>query len=219
MNDVAVNFVRRGARIGGVAGAVAGGAIGGLPKTKIDSSTGKTRTRSTKERVVEGLLGAGAGAYAGRGAGRFAGALKKPRLTPSRPDWLKDAKNKTEAKAAWRAHARKTHPDRGGSNTAFNKAKSEWLENEPTFKTAMLNAFADELEKISSIGALLGGVAGYKLGPNSSKGKIVGSLVGAGLGHAIGVAGGAAKKQLVDEPHERDMRELYGYQPSAGQSF
>jgi hypothetical protein len=107
----------------------------------------------------------------------------------------------------------------GGDAKAFHKAKKEWAHHEPTFKTAMLAAFADEIEKIASIGALLGGVAGYKLGPNTAKGKIVGSLVGAGLGHAIGAAGGAAKKQLVDEHHAREERELYGYQPAAGQSF
>lgn len=82
-----------------------------------------------------------------------------------------------------------------------------------------LTAFADELEKIASIGAILGGAAGYKLGPNTAKGKLVGALVGAGLGHAVGAIGGAAKRQLVDEPHARDMRELYGYQPVAGQSY
>lgn len=88
-----------------------------------------------------------------------------------------------------------------------------------TFKMAMLTSFHDELEKIAAVGAILGGMAGYKLGPNTTKGKAVGTLMGAGLGHVVERAGAAAKRGLVDEPHERDMRELYGYQPTAGYSY
>lgn len=91
------------------------------------------------------------------------------------------------------------------------------------FREALLLALADELEKIAFVGAAIGGAAGYSMGPNTPKGKIVGTLVGAGVGHAIQGAGKSAKRQFIDEPHEREQRELHGYQPAAqanmGQNF
>lgn len=223
--DFILKGVNRGGRIGGVAGAIGGGLLSGLPKER-KNSDGSVHVRSKGERISTGLLGAASGAYAGRSFGRVAGGVhnvnkwvKGHRPAEVRPDWLKKAKTKAEAKAAFRDQARKLHPDHGGNPSEFRKMHDEWKQHEHAFKTAMLSSFADELEKIASVGAILGGIAGYKVGPNTLRGKAVGTLVGAGLGHAAGAAGKAAKTQLVDEPHEREMRELYGYQPAAGYSY
>ncbi len=83
------------------------------------------------------------------------------------------------------------------------------------FNYTTLSAFANELEKISMIGSILGGAAGYKISPNTPKGKLVGTLIGAGVGHVAQGVGALAKRKLIDEPHAREERELYGYQPYA----
>lgn len=221
--------MRKGARtgglIGGIGGAIAGGTALSVPSTYVDD-LGDTKQIPIGDRVTRGIVGAGVGGYFGHGIGRFGGAVtnahrwgNESRPTVVRPDWLKKAKTKAQAKAAFRAQAKKMHPDHGGDPSAFRKMHDEWKEHEPTFKTAMLAAFHDEIEKISAVGAILGGMAGYKLGPNTMKGKVVGTLMGAGMGHVVERAGAAAKRGLVDEPHEREMRELYGYQPSVGYSY
>lgn len=217
--------IQSGGRIGGLGGAVAGGVIGAAPSKHTDAQ-GNVHHHSIGGRIARGAIGAGIGAYTGHSVGRVGGAItnahrwnKGTRPGITRPDWLKNAKTKAEAKAAFREQAKKTHPDHGGNADSFRNMQKEWEQHEPTFKVAMLAAFQDELEKIAGIGALLGGLAGYKVGPNTTKGKIVGTLVGAGLGHAIGQAGKAAKQGLVDEQHEREMRELYGYQQQAPDQF
>lgn len=225
--DPAVQYVRRGARIGGLVGGVGGAAVGGtlgaLPGVYIDPDTGRQKSRTTGERIGGGIVGAGAGGYLGFSPGRLVGAIhhakkwmKGYRPVPKRPDWLKGAKTKAEARRAYHAQARKVHPDlHGGNDKPFKDLSIEWKEHEPHFKTAMLNALADELQKIAALGAILGGAAGYKLGPNSSKGKLIGTLAGAGIGHAVQGAGRMAKKNFVDDLHAKEQQELYGYQPVA----
>lgn len=227
IDPAAVNYVRRGARVGGLiggsGGALLGGAAGALPRMYTDLDTGKEKKKTVGQRAMGGAIGAGAGGYIGYSPGRLAGAvhhankwIKGHRPRPPLPAWLKGVKTKAEAKAAWKAEARKTHPDlHGGDGSKFDQVKTEWKAQESHFKTAMLIAFADELEKIAAIGAILGGAAGYKMAPNTPKGKLVGALIGAGAGHAVQGVGGLAKKKLIDEPHQREQRELYGYQPYA----
>lgn len=228
----AVNFVRRGARtggiVGGLAGVAGGGALGFLPKKHQDQS-GKTVDRTTGQRVLGGALSAGLLGWAGHDMGRLGGAMynanrwiKGYRPPIPRPDWLKGAKTKAEARRAYHAQARKVHPDlHGGDDGKFKDLSNEWEKHEPTYKTAMLNALADELEKIAQnkqamLGALLGGAAGYKLSPNSLKGKAIGTLIGAGVGAGVGAAAKGAKRTFVDELHHREQRDLYGYQPAVG---
>jgi hypothetical protein len=232
VDPAAVKFVRRGARIGGavggLGGAAVGGAIGGLPKTYKDfDEKGKVHKfeRTTKQRVAGGLLGAAAGGYIGHGPGRLVGAIHHAkkwvgghRPESMRPDWLKGIKTKADAKAAFRARAKKLHPDLGGSDEAFDSFKQEWNQHKDMFKEAMLHAFADELQKIASLGAIIGGAAGYKLSPNTAKGKLIGTLAGAGVGAATGGILGKAKRTFIDEPEHREQRELYSTPPVAGQS-
>lgn len=223
----AVKYVRRGARIGsaigGGGGALLGGAAGVLPKTYIDPTTGKEKKRTVRQKITAGVIGAGSGGYLGYSPGRLAGAvhhakkwIKGHRPPSAMPTWLKGAKTKAEGRRMFHAQVRKLHPDfHGGDDTSIKKLNAEWDDYEPHLKTAMLSAFADELEKIAAIGAIIGGAAGYKMAPNTPKGKLMGALVGAGAGHIVQGASGLAKKKLVDEPHEREQRELYGYQPYA----
>lgn len=228
LDPAAIKYVRRGARIGGAigggSGAVLGGAAGALPSKYTDLNTGQEKKKTVGQRVTNGVIGAGAGGYLGYSPGRLIGAIHhankwikghRPRPT-SVPDWLKGAKTKAEGRKAYHAQARKMHPDlHGGDDAHIKSLNVEWGDHEQHFKTAMLLAFADELEKIAAVGAILGGAAGYQLSPNTAKGKLVGTLVGAGAGHVLQGAGGLAKKKLLDEPHEREQRELYGYQPYA----
>lgn len=227
LDPAAVNYVRRGANIGGTigatGGAVLGGVLGAVPRTHTDLHTGEKKKRTGKQRIAGGILGAGAGGYLGHSPGRLIGAIHHAkkwvnghRPRPSLPDWLKGAKTKAEARRAYFAQARKVHPDlHGGSDTPIKNLNTDWEAHEPHFKTAMLTAFAEELEKIATLGAVLGGTAGYKLGPNTPRGKLMGTLVGAGAGHVLQGAGNLAKRTLIDEPHHREQRELYGYQPYA----
>lgn len=221
------NYIRRGASIGGVmgsgGGAILGGVAGALPSKYVDPNTGQEKKKTVGQRVATGVIGAGAGGYLGYSPGRFAGAVHHAkkwgnghRPRPSVPAWLKGAKTKAEGRKAYHAQARKLHPDlHGGDEASIKNLNLEWGDHEQHFKTAMLSAFADELDKIAAVGAILGGAAGYQLSPNTTKGKLVGALVGAGAGHVLQGAGGLAKKKLINEPHEREQRELYGYQPYA----
>lgn len=208
------NFIRQGARTGGHVGNLIGNIVGGvafgLPKTY--EQEGKTHKRSTLNRIVRGTIGAAALGHAGRAVGGVTGKLYNARKIPS---WLGNAETKAEAQTAWRSHAKKTYENSGGDSKAFSKLRKEQDATKHFLKEAMLNAFADELEKISFIGAALGGAAGYKLSPSTPKGKLVGTLLGAGAGHVMQGAGSLAKRKLMDEPHAREERELYGYQPYA----
>lgn len=226
VDPAALKYVQRGARIGGAigggGGAVLGGIAGALP-SKYTDHAGQEKKRTIGQRVSSGILGAGAGGYLGYDPGRLVGAvhhakkwMKGYRPPSALPSWLKGAKTKAEGRKLYHAQARKLHPDfHGGDDAHIKRLNVEWGDHEPNFKTAMLNAFADELEKIAVLGAIIGGAAGHKLSPNTTKGKLVGTLIGAGIGHAAQSAGGLVKKKLVDEPHEREQRELYGYQPYA----
>jgi hypothetical protein len=233
IDPAAANYVRRGINtgrnIGTVGGAVAGGLLRGLPKTH-KNEHGETETRTPGERIGRGLMGALGLGYVGHQIGGTIGGLRNAHKwvsskhhgsqfygdQPKKPDWLKHAKNKAEAKAAWRAQALKTHPDHNqGIDKGFDKVKSDWALHEKFFKEAMLLGLADELHKIATLGTLLGGAAGYGLSPNTVKGKIVGTAIGAGAGHVLQNVGGLAKRKIVDEPHAREERELYGYQPYA----
>lgn len=214
MSSLTDKFVQRGVRTGSLAGAIGGGIIGGaalgLPKTY--KRKGKTQKRNTVHRIARGVIGAAALGHAGRSIGGVAGGLYNTIKTPS---WLNNARTKSEAQAAWKAHAKKTYESSNGSPKAFSRLRKEQDANKFFLKEAMLSAFADELEKIAVLGAALGGAAGYKLSPNTPKGKLMGTLIGAGAGHAIQGAGALAKRKLIDEPHAREERELYGYQPYA----
>lgn len=78
-------------------------------------------------------------------------------------------------------------------------------------KLTMYAAFADELEKIASVGAMVGGYAGYRLAPNDLKGKVTGAIGGALAGHVVGEGLQAAKRSVIDDPRARERAELYGY--------
>ncbi len=216
--------MKKGRNIGAISGSIAGGLLGGLPKSDTDSK-GNVHDRTTKERVVRGVLGALSFGHLGRTAGGLIGGTGNARkwaqghrpseFLPQKPDWLKNAKNKSEARAAWRTQARKVHPDLGGNANDFIKSEEAWSLFGPTYKEAMITGFSDELHKIAMLGAMLGGAAGYKLAPNTIKGKLLGSGIGAGLGQLAENSGRLAKRKLVDEPHLREQQELYGYQPYA----
>lgn len=230
--------MRTGGLIGGVAGGVAGAAGGALPKTYKDPNNhNKVTKRTLGQRIAGGVLLGASGAYTGHHIGRlgvglhrahkvvnkgFSASAVKPKTVP---DWLKGAKTKAEGRKAYKTQARKVHPDlHGGNDEHIKKLNIEWEDHEPHFKTAMLHALADELEKIAAhklaeagTGAVLGGTAGYMMAPNSVKGKVVGAVGGALVGHLAGKGLGAAKQQLIDQPHAYEQQQLYGYQPSAGQ--
>lgn len=216
----------RGSIIGGLGGGALGATIKGLPKKQTDQDTGKEKKLTNKERrnraIKGGLVGGATGVLYG---GRLGFALRAHKWNsgfrpaagthgipkPKTPDWLKGVESKADARRAFHAQARKLHPDLGGSEDAIKKLNQEWETHEPMFKKAMYDAFADELEKISSLGALIGGYAGHKIGPKSAKGQIYSVLGGAAVGHLAGKGLGAAKKQFVDEQAARDRETLYGY--------
>lgn len=233
-HEAAVNYVRRGARIGGIAGGVGGGllgaAAGGLPKNYADPTDGKIKKRTTAQRIGGAAIVGGLGAHVGHGLGRAAGAVRNYKKVvsgkfvpprPKPPEWLRHAKTKAEGRRAYHAEARKVHPDlHGGDDSKFKNLGKEWSEHEPHFKTAMLIALADELEKIAAhkqaaVGAILGGGLGYSLSPNSLKGKVIGTALGAGIGHMTGAAAKGAKKMLIDDPEEYERYQLYNHRPVA----
>lgn len=212
-----IQGIRKGQRIGTVGGAVLGGALGGLPKTNHE---GKTRTPS--QRILHGSINALGLGFSGRGIGGLTGGLRNAqkwnkgyRPSIKKPDWLKNAKNRAEGRRAYYSQARKVHPDlHGGSEDEIKTLNKEWETHEPFFKEALLKAFATELEKLAGFGgALAGGIIGYHL-PGGGKNKMINTVVGAGLGHMTGELGGIAKKKIIDDPHQRELQELYGYQPS-----
>lgn len=213
---------QRGLLYGGLGGAALGGAMFGLPKKDPQGSelTGKQRLgRAAVGALGFGVLGAMHGKDIGwnsrarkwnsgfRPAPGTAGGIPKP----ATPDWLAGATTKAEGRRAWHAQARKLHPDLGGSEDAIKNLNAEWETHEPLFKRAMYSAFADELEKIASLGALIGGAAGWKLSPNSTKSKIYGTLGGAALGHLTGKGLSAAKREMLDQYTAREHEALYGY--------
>jgi len=69
---------------------------------------------------------------------------------PEKPDWLRGAKTKADAKSAYRAQSRKHHPDLGGNADTMKQVNSDWDKWEGHFKEAMLLGFTDELEKIAA---------------------------------------------------------------------
>lgn len=223
------------ARGGAVRGAIAGGlglgalgaAVNGLPKTQKNILTGEEEKLTNKQRITRGVvggLGFGVlGAMHGRRMGwnhrakkwnagfRPAAGAPGGMPKPKTPDWLKGAKTRSEARRAYHAQARKLHPDLGGNPEAIKNLNVEWEKHEPMFKQALYDAFADELEKIASLGALAGGYAGYKLAPKSPKGKLYGALGGAAVGHLAGKGLSVAKQEILDRPAQRERQELYGY--------
>lgn len=207
----AIRSSRKGALIGAAALGIPGAVLG---STKKNRATGEERT--TKQRVVGGLVGGIAGAsygsVAGAGIGYDIGKARGFRPPPT-PDWLKGAKTKAEGRKLYHAQARKLHPDLGGSEEAIKKLNNDWAKHERMFKTAMLNAFADELEKIALVGAALGAYAGSKF---PGRNKPVNILAGAAIGHAAGALAKGVKRQVWDEQQAREHQALYGYQPSYG---
>ena len=64
---------------------------------------------------------------------------------------MKDIKNqsKSEAKKAYKAQARKNHPDMGGSEEKMKDVNAAWTKYKSHFtKEAALQAFCDELIRI-----------------------------------------------------------------------
>lgn len=230
-----VAYARRGAIGGALAGGLGLGAIGaaasGLPKTQTNWATGKKETLTKKQRISNaitgGLVSGGLGAYYGGQIGWNHRAHKwntgfRPGASvfggkPKAPDWLKGAKTKAEGRKMFHQMARKHHPDLGGDPEVFKRISQEWETHEPFFKEAMYAAFADEIEKIASLGALVGGYAGHRLSPKTQKGQLYGILGGALVGHLAGKGVGAAKREFVDDLKAREAQSLYGYIPYAGQ--
>jgi hypothetical protein len=63
-----------------------------------------------------------------------------------KPDWLKNIKTKAEAKKAYRAAARKHHPDRpGGSKEKMQDINASWEHWADKFASVHMGAFASEL--------------------------------------------------------------------------
>lgn len=212
-----VAFVQRGGLRGGLAGA-AGLGIGGA----LVGASGEDKT--LKERVLGGLAGGALGAGAGLAAGRRIGSninktrwLQEHPSAPAKPDWLKGISDHDVAHKAYKRQARIHHPDIGGSQDAFVRLGAEWDDAKAMMKKAMLDGFADELEKIAGLGALLGGAAGYKLSPNTLKGKLIGTLGGAAVGSMLGSAAKAGKRMFHDELKQREHASLYGYVPAGTQ--
>lgn len=196
----------------GIGTAAVGAAIGGLPKTKYDPETGKDKKRTNKQRLT--------GAAIGGAVGGLYGTLRGIHAHRSRvPGWLRKAKTRAEAKSLYKAEARKHHPDLGGDPAKFRKLVKEWEMNEPNYKSAMLHAFADEIEKIANAGTVAGAGLGYYLAPNSVKGKIIGTAAGAIGGGILGGLAGAAKRTFYDEPRAYERAQLYGYMPATNPAY
>ena len=84
--------------------------------------------------------------------------------------------------------------------------------------TAGRKLYRRHQEKKASLGALAGGYAGYKLSPTSDpKKKLYAVLGGAAVGHLTGKGLGAAKREIMDRPSQREREELYGYVPYSAQ--
>ena len=82
----------------------------------------------------------------------------------------------------------------------------------------LYNRHQEKKEKQASLGALAGGYAGYKLSPTSDpKKKLYAVLGGAAVGHLTGKGLGAAKREIMDRPSQREREELYGYVPYSAQ--
>jgi hypothetical protein len=165
-------FMTGGAVVGGAAGA-----YGGSRKSFTDIHTGKKVNRTPAGRVASGISngigGAVGGAYLGgmadsarlakkhgpnwqrnmgggyEGYARRNGGAPAGKAAPEKPDWLKGAKTKAEARKAFHAQSRKAHPDLGGSDAAQKEINKAWEHWEGQYKNAMYAGFADELEKIA----------------------------------------------------------------------
>ncbi len=214
---------RRGALLGGLGGAAVGAATFGIPKKDPRENTELTN----KQRLGRAALGALSFGTVGALHGKDIGFNHRARQwnsgfrpgvgqpggmpKPATPDWLKGAKTEAEGLKLYHAQARKMHPDLGGSPDAIKNLNAEWETHEPLFKKAMYDAFADEIEKIAGIGALLGGAAGWKLSPNTMKGKAYGTLAGAAAGHLVGAGLQATKREILDKPAAHEREQLYGY--------
>lgn len=205
-----------GTLAGGLTGAAIGAAAGGLPKHKFHPTTGKKQERTKKERITGAVVG---GLLSGLYGASYGHRLDRKPAGPQVPSWLKKTKTRAEGRRAYHAQARKHHPDLGGDPAKFRAVQKEWEMHEPTYKTAMINAFADELEKIANAGALAGGALGYALSPKSIKGKLIGTAAGALGGMALGGIAGAAKRSFYDEPRAYEQAQLYGYQPSVNPAY
>jgi hypothetical protein len=232
MSHPGIAYARKGgvtgAIVGGLGAGILGAAANGLPKRQYNLASGKKEELTNKQRVTKAVVGGlsfgAVGAMHGHTIGynhnarKWNAGMRPSAVSASKPpDWLKGAKTKAEARKAYHAQARKHHPDLGGSPDAIKKLNQEWEAHEPLYKKAMYVAFADELEKIASVGALLGGAAGYKLAPNTISGKIMGIAGGAAAGQAVGTGLTIAKKQLIDDPNARDRAALHGYVPVAAE--
>lgn len=113
--------------VGTAAGAALGGGYGYLGARKAN--------KKSKKKVLDpraaAAIGAGVGASFGHTGGTYArwGHMNKLLKGPAKaniPSWLKGVKTKAEAKSAYRAEARKHHPDLGGNAEKFKKIQSDW---------------------------------------------------------------------------------------------
>lgn len=241
--DIINKSTRRGALIGTLVGGGLGAAAGGLPKNRIELSTGKVKKRSTANRVVGAAVSGLAGGLYGHDVGRTIGSIRgvhkarkaardyggydgykryrtqHPSEPTKMPSWLDGARNQAEAKRRYHMEARKHHSDLGGSDENFKNLQKQWGQWKGHFKEAMLRGFSDELQKIAIMGAMLGGVAGYGAVPGGLKGKLMGAAVGAGTGAVAESALKGAKRAFWDEPRRREQDALYNYVPSGGMAY
>jgi hypothetical protein len=137
------------------AGATVGGAVGGGSNylwAKSHNKKQKDKKKHVDPRAAA-VVGAGFGASLGHGAGSYArlhhlNGLQNAPAKAQIPSWLKGVKTKAEAKSAYRAQARKHHPDLGGNAEKFKGVQSDWegFEKQHFNKLShSMAAFLDEL--------------------------------------------------------------------------
>jgi hypothetical protein len=128
-------------------GALAGTALVGSELAQQRLHAVQKEDRPTKRQVLGTLAG---GAAIGGALGTASGKASLRNV----PAWARAAKSKTEVKSAFRALARKHHPDLGGSAEKMKALNDEWSKFEKTrlFNKLSAAAFIDELEKLSGAG-------------------------------------------------------------------
>ncbi len=211
--DFSIKGSRTGGRIGSIAGSAYGAAKGYGSPTSYDPETGKKVEKSKLRRALGAVGGAAMGKLIGHGLGSAAGftvnTVRWDRgFRPGAPKWLQGSKNMAEAKEKLKSELAKHTNDVDRA-----RVKKEWKSGKDLYKEAMYAAFSDEIEKIASVGALVGGYAGHRFSGKDLKSQAVGIAGGALAGHLVGEGLKATKREMIDRPAERERAELYGYVP------
>lgn len=141
----------RGATGGALAGGILGAHAGDIAKI-VRQSRGARQAQGDYYRAHEEARRKAWEEQGRRRSRAWAGGATGGGTSYARPSWLKDAKTKAEAKSMFREQAKRTHPDRGGSDEAMKKLNDEWEKFQDSadfFK--MSSAFLDELTKIAGL--------------------------------------------------------------------